>query len=55
MLALIIGGAVIAGLVACVASDPENVQYIKEAIYWLVRAGYGKEKILQIMHVYLYN
>jgi hypothetical protein len=54
MLALAICGAVIAGLAVCVASDPEYVQYIKEAINWLVKSGYDSEKILQIMHFYLY-
>ncbi len=54
MLALIIGGAVIAGLAVIIASDPELADYIKEAIDWLVKAGYDKEKILQIMHIYLY-
>jgi hypothetical protein len=54
MLALIIGGAVIAGLAICIASDPEYVQCIKEGIDWFIKAGYEKEKILQIMHFYLY-
>jgi hypothetical protein len=53
MLALIIAGAVIAGLAVAIASDPEYVQQIKETIFLLVKAGYGKEKILQIMHIYL--
>ena len=54
MLALIIAGAVIAGLAVAVSSDPEYVRQIKETIYSLVKANYNKEKILQIMHVYLY-
>ncbi len=54
MLALIIAGAVIAGLAVAIASDPEYVQRIKETIFLLVKAGYGEAKILQIMHIYLY-
>lgn len=54
MLALIIGGAVIAGLAVCIASDPEYVQSIKDAIDRLFKAGYSKEKIFQIMQFYLY-
>jgi hypothetical protein len=54
MLALIICSAVVAGLAACIASDPEYIQCIKEAINWLVKAGYDSDKILQIMHFYLY-
>jgi hypothetical protein len=54
MLTLIIGGVILVGLTACIASDPEYVKYIKEAIYWLVKSGYETEKIAQIMHVYLY-
>jgi hypothetical protein len=54
MLSLIIGGAVIAGLAAViVSSDPEYVQVIKEAIYWLVKTGYDPDKIMQIMHFYV--
>ncbi len=53
MLALVIGGAIIVCLAASAASDSEFVQYVKEAIYWLVKAGYGIEKIVQIMHFYV--
>ena len=54
MLTIAIGGAIIAGLAVVIASDPELANYIKETIDWLVKAGYEKEKILQIMHFYLY-
>ncbi|MGA2682800.1 MAG: hypothetical protein ABSF44_13490 [Candidatus Bathyarchaeia archaeon] len=54
MLALVIGCVAIAGLAACIASDPEYIQCIKEAIYWLVKAGYDSDKIVQIMHMYVH-
>jgi hypothetical protein len=54
MLALVIAGAVVAGLAVAIASDPEYVQQIKEIIFLLVKAGYDETKIMQIMHVYLY-
>lgn len=54
MLALIVGGVVIVGLASWIASDPEYIRYIKEAIYWLVKTGYDDKRIAQIMHIYLY-
>ena len=54
MLALVLGGAIIAGLAVLIASDPELAEYIKEVIDRLIQAGYSKEKILQIMHIYLF-
>ncbi len=53
MLALVITGALLAVLAIGLSSDPEYVQTVKEAIYWLVKAGYGSEKIIQIMRLYV--
>lgn len=53
MLALIITGAVIAGSAIFLSSDPEFVQYVKKAVYLLVKAGYDETKIYQIMHFYV--
>jgi hypothetical protein len=53
MLVLVIAGAIIAVSAASVAADPEYVQIIKEAIYWLVKAGYDADKIVQIMQFYV--
>ncbi len=55
MLSLVIAGAVIVGLTVAIASDPEYVQQIKETIFCLVKAGYDEAKIMQIMHIYLYQ
>jgi len=53
MLALAISAAIIAGLAIAAASDPDFVKCVKDAIYWLVRAGYEEDKIVQIMHYYV--
>ena len=53
MLALAIGAGIIAGLAITLASDPEFVECVKDAIYWLVREGYEEDKIVQIMHFYV--